>query len=105
MHEKDNHTDKYINDFTEKDTLYMQKNESGYSYTFTLQFLSFGKGVVTGKIIDLIQPNNLKSVWLGKDQYEVGEEIKGKITKCYTFKKGQGCRWFGKDKSGKYKSK
>lgn len=105
MHQKHNYTDKYINDFTEEDTLYLQKNASGYTYTFTLQFLSFDKGVVTGKIIDLIQPNSLTGLWIGKDYYKMGVEIKGKVTKCYTYEKGLGCRWFEKDESGKYKSR
>ena len=90
---------KPITDFSTEDTLYMQKSESGFSYTFHLQFISFNKGKVTGKILD-IQPNDTKSVWLGKEFYKIGSEISGTISKCYTYQKGYGSHWFKKEDIG-----
>ena len=91
-----NFIEKKISEFNENDTLYLQKNNSGFGYIFLLKFLSFSKGNITGKILS-IQPNNLNSIWLGKEFFTIGSEITGKISKCYTFKNGSGCRWFNKE--------
>ena len=96
MRDRNNFTEKKISEFNENDTLYMQKNNSGFTYTFLLKFKSFSKSNITGEILD-IQPNNLKSIWLGKEYLVIGSELTGKISKCYTFKSSSGCRWFNKE--------
>lgn len=96
MKQKDNYTDKQISEFTENDTIYMQKIVNGYSYNFYLRFKSFSKNIVTGEILD-IQPNNMDSIWIGKQLYKIGDEIQVSIKKCYTFKSASGgCKWFSK---------
>ena len=90
---------KVITDFSKEDTLYMQRNNNGYNYTFCLQFISFSKGKVTGKILD-IQPNNNQSIWLNKKLYRIGDEISTMISKCYTYQKNNGCHWFKKEDIG-----
>jgi len=62
MRNKENYTTKPISEFTESDTLYMQRTIQGFSYTFKLSFKSISKGIVKGIILD-IQPNNMNSVW------------------------------------------
>lgn len=99
MKEVNNFTLKPITEFSIDDTLYMQKNISGFNYTFYLQFVSFNKGKVICKILD-IQPNNTKSIWIGKEYYKIGSEISGTISKCYTYQKGYGCHWFQKEDIG-----
>jgi hypothetical protein len=95
MKDRNNFTEKKITEFGENDTFYMQKNKSGFTYTFLLKFKSFSKGNITGEILD-IQPNNQKSIWLGKEFLQIGSELTGKISKCYTFKKMSGAKWFKK---------
>jgi len=90
-----NFTEKGITDFNENDTIYMQKNISGFTHTFWLKFKSFSKGNITGEILD-IQPNNQNSIWIGKEFLQIGSELSGRISKCYTFKSGYGCNWFEK---------
>lgn len=96
MKQIDNYTDKPISEFTENDTIYMQKIVNGYTSNFWLKFKSFSGGVVTGEILD-IQPNNITSIWISKKLYHIGDEIQGSIKRCYTFKTGSGCRWFSKN--------
>lgn len=96
MKDKNNFTDKRISEFNETDTFYMQKMQGGYVHTFLLKFKSFSKSMVIGEILD-IQPNNVKSIWLGKEYLVFGSDLSGRLSKCYTFEKGRGCRWFKKD--------
>lgn len=91
----ENYTTKPITEFTVDDTLYMVKNKSGYSYTFLLKFKSFSGGKVVGEVID-IQPNNIRSMWIGKDLISIGSELSGPISKCYLYKNVTGCYWFEK---------
>lgn len=95
MKDINNFTQKKITEFNETDTVYMQKNKSGFIYTFLLQFKTFSKGNVTGVILD-IQPNNRKSIWIGKDFLKIGSELTGKLSKCYTLKTNVGAIWFTK---------
>ena len=97
MKDINNFTEKKITEFNQNDSVYMQKNRSGFTYTFLVRFKSFSKGNITGEILD-IQPNNQKSIWIGKEFLKIGSELTGKISKCYTFKtgSGSGCRWFKK---------
>jgi hypothetical protein len=95
MHKEDNFISKPVNDFNKNDTVYMQKIINGFSYTFFLKFSHFIRGNVFGEIIE-IQPNNTTSICYNKNYYQLGDLISGKISKCYTFKKGSGCRWFKK---------
>jgi len=90
---------KPITEFSKEDTLYMQRKKDGYVYTLCLQFVSFSKGKVTGKILD-IQPNNNSSIWFGKEFYKIGSEISTMISKCYTYQKGYGRHWFKKEDIG-----
>jgi len=97
MKQQDNYTSKPITEFTENDTIYMKKIVSGYAKDFHLKFKSFSENMVTGEILD-IQPNNIGSIWIGKNLYKIGDEIQGSIKKCYTFKANSGgCQWFRKD--------
>ena len=93
--DRDNFTENKISEFNENDTLYMQKNLRGFTYNFLLKFKSFSKGIITGEIVG-IQPNNTKSIYIGKKCFTSGSELTGKISKCYTFKNGSGCNWFNK---------
>jgi len=91
----ENYTTKPITEFTVDDTLYMVKNKSGYTYTFFLKFKSFSGGKVVGEVID-IQPNNIRSMYIGKELISIGSELSGPISKCYLYKKVTGCYWFEK---------
>lgn len=102
--EKNNFTEKSINEFNSHDTIYIQKSNHGFITTFLLKFKSFSKGIVTGEILD-IQPNNQRSIWIGKGLFKIGSDISGKISKCYTFKAGKGCCWFEKNNNNEWKSK
>jgi hypothetical protein len=95
MKERNNFTEKKITEFDENDTFYMQKNISGFTYTFLLRFKSFSRGNITGEILG-IQPNNQKSIWIGKEVFRIGSELTGKISKCYTYKPMSGAKWFKK---------
>jgi hypothetical protein len=92
----ENFVDKPISEFTDKDTIYIQKIVGGFMYTFYVQFVKFEKGILSGKIIE-IQPNNVHGIWIMGTFYAIGDEFSSRISKCYTFKKGRGCVWFQKD--------
>jgi hypothetical protein len=96
MKDLNNFNLKPITAFLTEDTLYMTRKKGGYVYTLLLQFVSFNKGKVTGKILD-IQPNNNQSIWFGKEYYKIGSEISTIISKCYTYEIGYGCHWFEKE--------
>lgn len=96
MKEIDNYTNKPLHEFTENDTLYIQKIISGYMYFFLIKFKSCDKSKVTGEIID-IQPNNTKGIWINKEYFAIGSDITSMIKKCYTYKRGSGCKWFNKN--------
>jgi len=92
----DNFTEKPLSKFTSNDTFYMKKMNNGFLIAFLLKFKKYSKNIVTGEILD-IQPNNITSIWLGKNYFNIGSEISGQITKCYTFKLSSGgCKWFSK---------
>lgn len=95
MKELNNFTLKPINEFNNEDTFYMQKKKQGYTYTFLLKFNSISGCIVYGKILD-IQPNNNKSIVLNNVFYKIDSLISSPMTKCYTYKNGQGARWFRK---------
>lgn len=96
MHNINNYTDKPITEFTEDDTLFLKKNVNGYGYTFLIKFKKFGaRNQVTGTILE-IQPNNIRSLWIGDVFYQIGGEISGSILKCYTYQPISGCKWFEK---------
>jgi hypothetical protein len=99
LNEINNFTLKPITEFTKNDTLYIQKNVGGFSYTFLVEFTKFEKGMVTGIILD-IQPNNTKQIWINNVSYKKGVPISSRISKCYTYQKGFGCCWFVKDSVG-----
>ena len=98
MKNKNNFTSKPITAFDENDTLYMQKNNNGFGYTFLLKFKSFTRGIVLGEVLE-IQPNNIKSLWLGKEFVTIGGKLSGSVSKCYTFKSDLTSRaiWFKKE--------
>lgn len=98
MKEIKNFTTKPISEFTDTDTLYMQKLVNGFMYTFFISFIKFEKSMVTGKIID-IQPNNITCVYIKDVRYSIGDEISGRISKCYTYDviENGGCHWFQKN--------
>jgi hypothetical protein len=93
--QQENYIIKPITEFTPDDTLYMVKTKSGYTNTFFLKFKSFSDGQVVGEVID-IQPNNIRSMWIGKELISIGSELSGPISKCYLYKKVTGCHWFEK---------
>jgi hypothetical protein len=93
--EIDNYTDKQITEFTEENTLYLNKMSGGYNYTFLVKFVSFSKGAVVGEILD-IQPNNSQSIWINGEFYKIGSQISGAIRKCYTTQ-NRSAKWFFKD--------
>lgn len=93
-----NFTEKPISKFKKGDTLYASKQIKGYLITFYLEFISFDKGIVTGKVLE-IQPNNIQGIWDGKILVNVGGEFKIKITRCHTYQNG--CCWFEKDTKSK----
>ena len=96
MKKIDNHTNKSISEFTNDDTLYMQKIVNGFIYTFLIKFVKFEKGMVTGEIIS-IEPNHIRWIDIKGVCYEIGSEISSRILKCYTYKKLDGCHWFQKN--------
>jgi hypothetical protein len=96
--EKNNFTLKPISEFNNDDTLYIQKIISGYLITFFVNFIKYEKGMITGRIIE-IQPNNYKGIYIKDTYYSIGDEIPGRISKCYTYKKDGGCHWFQKNGS------
>ena len=53
MKDRNNFTEKKITEFNENDTVYMQKNKSGFTYTCLVKFKSFSKGNITGEILDI----------------------------------------------------
>lgn len=99
MKDINNFSLKPISQFTEDSTLYMQKQNNGYTYTFLLKFKSFSKGIVSGEILE-IQPNYSDSLCLKGEYLKIGSTLSGKISKCYTFQKGYGCHWFKKEEIG-----
>jgi len=90
-----NYTAKSITEFTSEDTLYITFDKSGFRYTIFAKFIKFEKGIVTGEILD-IQPNDIKGFWLKDKVYHIGDEYSSRITKCYTYMNGTGCKWFKK---------
>lgn len=89
-----NFTNKPITEFNESDTLYISKNANGFQYIFLVKFMKIERGVVYGTILD-IQPNNISSIWIGKDLLKINGVMKAKISSCFTF--DQSCRWFKKE--------
>lgn len=95
---KINITTKNIRDFVVgKDTIYLQKNDAGYSYHYLCKFKKFEKGIVTGIIINKDNRDNTVCS-------QAGEEISARLTKCYlkgklkeTDTNDHQCRWFDKD--------
>jgi hypothetical protein len=85
-----------INDLRSGDSLYVQKNESGYVYTYFCQLLSFKAGIVKVKVID--------REWKFYS-HAPGEIITARIDKCYLWGISEGamwpcCHWFRKDEKG-----
>lgn len=96
----DNFTEKPISEFNSKDTLYASVTSSGMTYSILLQFISFEKGVVTGKILS-IEPNNITAFWKGKELIKVGNEFSCRIIKCNTYKPRKGVFWFTRNPTKK----
>ena len=65
---------KKITDFKAGETLYIQKTENGFMFTYLCGFISYECGKVTAKIIGVEQE------WLKSD---VGKIITAKSFKCY----------------------
>ena len=68
----ENFVDKPISEFTDKDTIYIQKIVGGFMYTFYVQFVKFEKGILSGKIIE-IQPNNVCGIWIMGTFYAIAD--------------------------------
>jgi hypothetical protein len=87
-----NVTTKNIREFVSgKDTIYISKNDAGFSYHYLCKFKKIEKGIVTGEIIT------------DDKSRRVGEEISARLTKCYlkgklkdTDTNERAC-WFDKD--------
>ena len=82
-----------IRDFNKKDTLYIKKTKNDFGTMYLCKFISFYKGVVTGKIIAT------ERSW---DKMRIGETITARLTNCYLWgsaidDKRDCCHWFKKD--------
>lgn len=72
-----NYTTNNIRDFKQGDTIYIKKMKGGYDFTLFCEFLSFGRGIVKGKVISADRE------WANRDF--VGNEITARITKCMLY--------------------
>lgn len=99
MKDVNNYVSYPISVFDDSNTLYMQKQVNGFTYTFLLKFISFNGSMIEGEILQ-IQPNNIKSLRIKNDIYNIGSNIKGAIKTCYLF--SGSCRWFFKSNSDWY---
>lgn len=71
-----NYTDKNIREFCDLDTIYLNKMNGGYQITYLCRFVSFGKGVVRGAIINA-EPN-----WAMHSRLK-NQHITARLDKCY----------------------
>lgn len=95
MPDIENLTDKNIREFTPKDTVYITRNNGGYSLHYYCQFNRIENGCVIGNTISCY-PN----WWMHST--DTGKEVKARISKCYLFGKDEKtddwarCHWFTK---------
>lgn len=105
MDKIENLTDKPITEFTTDDTIYITKMKGGHSFRHLCQFVSYEKGMVTGKVI------SFEPVWAYR-QFEIdrGLRVSARLSKCYLWgmlssdckMKWPHCNWFdGKTKKVK----
>ncbi len=80
-----NHTDKNIKEFTEKDTIYLQKLVEGYACIFYCRFVSYRRRV-TGVVIHKVRGIS--------NQIEQGDVISTKLGKCCLYKSESEAAWF-----------
>lgn len=71
-----NFTDKNIREFAAGDTIYLKKNESGFTNMYFCKFIRFKQGIVEAEIIS--GEHNPKLIG-----FKCGKEIKARITNCY----------------------
>lgn len=89
----ENLTNKNIREFTENDTLYIQKREGDGDTAYYVRFISFARGVVTGSVIE----SNKRYAKHWPD-----DVISARLFKCFLWGKGledkwECCHWFQKD--------
>jgi hypothetical protein len=96
MSEVENYQNKTLDKFTETDTFYMKKMDHGYDVHLLCRFVSFGKCMVVGVVVDTPK---FRQAYLGKT-------VHARADKCYLWgkagcdaKRSAHCIWF--DRSGK----
>lgn len=88
--------DKSLKDFGPKDTLYIRKNERGYSFHYLCQFIKMERGVVHAKVIKSTDGRWMRDI-------DIPKTLSVKPYNCYLWGKDEDddkwerCHWWKKD--------
>lgn len=98
-----NWTPQNIRMFTSSDTIFIDKNEDGYSRSYYCQFVKFERGVVHGIVIAKDSSGSVcNRNYTEYGTFEVGQPIRARLDHCLLWgrkpnEKMDRCQWFNKE--------